>query len=110
MALEVRNLTRYGSFEDVSFTAKKGEILGFSGLVGAGRTEVFRCVFGVDPPDSGEIYVNGRKAHIRGTRDAIRTGDGVRIGRPQRPGTGAGGVGVPQFIPGESEKVCKRTC
>ncbi len=74
VALEVRNLTRYGSFEDVSFTAKKGEILGFSGLVGAGRTEVFRCVFGVDPPDSGEIYVNGRKAHIRGTRDAIGLG------------------------------------
>ncbi|MGI6012609.1 MAG: sugar ABC transporter ATP-binding protein [Ruminococcus sp.] len=74
VALEVKNLTRYGSFENVSFTARHGEIIGFSGLVGAGRTEVFRCIFGVDPLDSGEIYVNGKKTDIRGTRDAIAAG------------------------------------
>lgn len=73
-ALEVRNLTRYGSFENVSFTARHGEILGFSGLVGAGRTEVFRCVFGVDPLDAGEIFINGKKIDIRDTRDAIAAG------------------------------------
>lgn len=72
--LEVKDLTRHGSFDKVSFTAKKGEILGFSGLVGAGRTEVFRCVFGVDPIDGGEICVRGQKAAIKGTRDAIALG------------------------------------
>lgn len=74
VVLEVKDLTRYGSFENITFTAKKGEILGFSGLVGAGRTEVFRCVFGVDPLDAGEIYVHGKKAEIKGTRDAIALG------------------------------------
>jgi ribose transport system ATP-binding protein len=54
--------------------ARYGEILGFSGLVGAGRTEVFRCVFGIDPLDSGEIFVNGKAVKIRSVRDAIRAG------------------------------------
>lgn len=71
VVLEVKGLTRYGSFENVSFNARKGEILGFSGLVGAGRTEVFRCVFGVDSYDAGEIYVDGRKSDIGSVRDAI---------------------------------------
>ena len=73
-ALEVRNLTRYGSFEDISFTADYGEILGFSGLVGAGRTEVCRCLFGADPVDSGEIYVKGRKVSFKKPKDAIKAG------------------------------------
>lgn len=69
--LEVKNLTRYGSFENVSFTAKKGEILGFSGLVGAGRTEVFRCVFGVDSIDAGQIYIDGKDVTIKNVSNAI---------------------------------------
>ncbi len=73
-ALEVKNLTRYGSFEDVSFTADYGEILGFSGLVGAGRTEVCRCLFGADSIDSGEIYVKGRKVSFKKPKDAIKAG------------------------------------
>ena len=59
--LEVKNLTREGSFSDISFTLKKGEILGIAGLLGSGRTEILRSIFGVDPADSGEIIVDGRK-------------------------------------------------
>jgi ribose transport system ATP-binding protein len=74
VALEALNLTRHGSFHGINFQARYGEILGFSGLVGAGRTEVFRCVFGIDPIDSGEILVNGKVVRIRSVRDAIRAG------------------------------------
>jgi ribose transport system ATP-binding protein len=59
VALEVRNLTRYGAFSDVSFALHKGEILGIAGLLGAGRTELLRSIFGADPPDSGEVLIDG---------------------------------------------------
>ena len=55
---------------------KKGEILGFAGLMGAGRTEVARAIFGADPLDSGEIYINGEKAKIHSTADAVAHGIG----------------------------------
>ena len=71
IALDVKGLTRRGVFENVSFQVRRGEILGFAGLVGAGRSEVMRAVFGLDPIDSGEIYINGEKARIRSPRDAI---------------------------------------
>jgi rhamnose transport system ATP-binding protein len=58
--LEVRNLTRAGAFRDVSFSLHDGEILGMAGLVGAGRSEVARAIFGIDRPDSGTILVEGR--------------------------------------------------
>jgi ribose transport system ATP-binding protein len=74
VAIEAKNLTRFGSFEDVSFTARYGEILGFSGLVGAGRTEVCRCLFGADSLDAGEIFVRGEKVDFRQPRDAIKAG------------------------------------
>jgi ribose transport system ATP-binding protein len=61
---------------DVSFTLRKGEILGFAGLMGAGRTEVARAVFGADPIESGEIAVNGVKATIRKPSDAVKRGIG----------------------------------
>ena len=72
--LEVKNLTREGVFEDVSFTLRAGEILGMSGLVGAGRTEVARAVFGLDKLQSGEIWLKGKKVEIRRVPDAIRAG------------------------------------
>ncbi len=72
--LEVRNLARKGAFSEVSFRLREGEILGFAGLVGAGRTELFRAVFGLDRPDSGEILIKGAPARIRRPRDAIRHG------------------------------------
>lgn len=61
---------------DVSFQLKKGEILGFGGLVGAGRTETARVIFGADQPKKGEIYRNGQKIKIRSPRDAISAGIG----------------------------------
>jgi len=74
--LEVRNLKRGDVIKDVSFNVKKGEILGFAGLIGAGRTEVARAVFGADPVDSGEVYVQGEKVHIKSPNDAVRHGIG----------------------------------
>jgi ribose transport system ATP-binding protein len=74
VVLEVRHLSRGRAVRDVSFTLRRGEILGFAGLVGAGRTEVARAIFGADPIDSGEILVRGRPVHIRTPRDAVRCG------------------------------------
>jgi ribose transport system ATP-binding protein len=76
VVLEVRNLSRGRTIRDVSFKLKKGEILGFAGLMGAGRTEVARAIFGADPIDTGEIYLDGHKVHIRSPRDAVRHGIG----------------------------------
>jgi ribose transport system ATP-binding protein len=58
-ALDVRHLTRTGAFHDISFVLHRGEILGIAGLLGAGRTELLRSIFGADPPESGEVMVNG---------------------------------------------------
>jgi ribose transport system ATP-binding protein len=58
--LEIKHLTRDGIFKDISFTLHTGEILGLAGLVGAGRTEILRAIFGADPIDGGEIYINGK--------------------------------------------------
>jgi inositol transport system ATP-binding protein len=54
IVLSVRNLSRQGKFKDISFEVRKGEILGISGLMGSGRTEVIESIFGIQPPDSGE--------------------------------------------------------
>ena len=58
--LEVRGLSRKGKFHDVSFTVRRGEILGIAGMLGSGRTELLRAIFGAEPPDSGEVVVEGR--------------------------------------------------
>jgi len=76
VVLEVRGLNRGRLVRDVSFSVRRGEILGFAGLVGAGRTEVARAVFGADHLDSGTIHVNGRTAHIKSPADAVRLGIG----------------------------------
>ena len=70
--LRVAGLTRGTVVRDVSFSAYSGEVLGFAGLAGAGRTETMRCVFGADTPDAGQIYVDGVPVRIRHPRDAIR--------------------------------------
>lgn len=72
VVLSVRNLTKKGQFNDVSFDLHKGEILGLSGLMGAGRTEVVQSIFGVTKPDAGEIYVKGQRAHIDSPEEAIK--------------------------------------
>lgn len=75
-ALEVRGLSRGKDVRDVSFSLKRGEILGFAGLMGAGRTEVARIIFGADPRDSGEIHVSGHPTDIRTPNDAVQAGIG----------------------------------
>ena len=70
-ALSVRNLKSLGVVEDISFDAYRGEILGFSGLVGAGRTETFRLIFGADSADQGDTYIDGEKVIINSPQDAV---------------------------------------
>lgn len=72
--LRVENLSRSGEFKDVSFEVHAGEVLGFAGLIGAGRTEVVETVFGLQRADGGEIYVEGERVSIRSPGDAIRYG------------------------------------
>ena len=64
VVLSVRNLTRKGIVEDVSFDLRRGEILGIAGLMGAGRTEVIEGIFGIQKIDAGEIEIKGKKVRI----------------------------------------------
>jgi len=76
VVLEVRNLNRGKVLRDINFSLMKGEILGFAGLMGAGRTEVARAIFGADEYDSGEIYIKGKRVHIKSPGDAVTCGVG----------------------------------
>ena len=73
-ALEVRGLTKEHVLEDVSFNVCEGEIVGFAGLVGAGRSEIMRSIFGIDSYDSGDVSVFGQKTNIKSVKDAINCG------------------------------------
>lgn len=75
--LRVENLCRTGYFHDVSFSLRKGEILGLTGLVGARRTEVVQTIFGAEKLNSGKIYLEGQEVHIRCPADAMRLGIGL---------------------------------
>lgn len=85
VVLRVEGLNRQGNardqnatvLADVGFEARRGEILGVAGLVGAGRTEMARAVFGADAFDSGRVIINGQEVHIRSPQDAIRNGIGL---------------------------------
>jgi ABC-type sugar transport system ATPase subunit len=70
VVLSIKNFNRKGVFEDISLEVRSGEILGFAGLIGAGRSEVMRALVGFDKFDSGEVYVGGKQVKIRGPRDA----------------------------------------
>jgi len=74
--LEVRGLSRQGHFQDISFSLWPGEILGLTGLIGSGRTELALALFGLNPPDSGEIFMEGKPVRVRTPRDAGRLGIG----------------------------------
>ncbi len=74
--LQVRNLSKAGNFIDISFVLHRGEILGITGLVGAGRTEVVQAIYGMNPPDSGEIILEGKKRAIESPQDAVAMGIG----------------------------------
>ena len=76
VVLKVEHLNAGRMVQDVSFELHKGEILGFAGLMGAGRTETARAIFGADPKDSGDIYVNGEKVEINSPQDAVKLGIG----------------------------------
>lgn len=69
--LEVKNLSYKNTFRDISFEVKAGEILGFYGLVGAGRSEIMQSIFGIDPMESGEIVMEGKTIRIRSPKNAI---------------------------------------
>ncbi len=75
--LEVRRLTRRGVVQDVSFSVRRGEIVGLAGLVGAGRSETARMIFGADPIDEGEILLEGRPVRFRSPKEALAHGLGM---------------------------------
>ena len=72
--LEVRDLNKAGNFADINFQLKKGEVLGLTGLVGAGRTEVARAIYGIEPADSGSILIEGTPTVIRSAPEGLRSG------------------------------------
>jgi ABC-type sugar transport system ATPase subunit len=72
--LEVKDISKLGNYRNISFTLRRGEVLGITGLVGAGRTETVRTLFGLNEPDSGEIFLEGRKIHPRSPAEAERLG------------------------------------
>ncbi len=90
VALRVSGLRRGKAIRDVSFEVRSGEILGFAGLMGAGRTEVARAVFGADPIDAGVIEVEGRRVSIRSPSDAVRHGIGYLSEDRKRYGLATG--------------------
>ncbi|MGD9155939.1 MAG: sugar ABC transporter ATP-binding protein [Bacillota bacterium] len=77
IVMEIKGLTKKGVFEDISFNLKRGEILGMAGLMGAGRTEVVRAIFGIDKIDSGEIIINKERVKINNPKQAINYGLGM---------------------------------
>lgn len=74
--LSVQNLNKKGKFKDINFEVHAGEVLGIAGLMGAGRTEIARAIFGLDRYDSGEIIIKGNKVEIKSPEDAIKNGIG----------------------------------
>ena len=77
VAFEVKNLSRKGVFQDISFQVRKGEILGVSGLMGAGRSEIMQAIFGIERIDEGAIYLDGERLRIHSPKDAIKKGIGM---------------------------------
>ncbi|MCA1595558.1 MAG: sugar ABC transporter ATP-binding protein [Chloroflexi bacterium] len=75
--LEVHGLNRRGVLHDINLTVRSGEIVALAGLVGSGRTEIARCIFGADPFDSGQVILDGEPISVKSPRDAIRRGIGL---------------------------------
>jgi ribose transport system ATP-binding protein len=74
IALEVKDFSKKGQYEGVNFQLHRGEIVAMAGLIGAGRTEVALGIFGAEPPDRGELYVNGKRLVTRRPKDALKAG------------------------------------
>jgi ABC-type sugar transport system ATPase subunit len=75
--LEVKGLRREGVLDPIDLTVRAGEIVGLAGLVGAGRTELARCIFGAEPPDGGEVFLDGKLLKLKSPADAIQAGIGL---------------------------------
>ena len=84
--LRVEGLNQGATLRDINFSAYAGEVLGIAGLVGAGRTELVRAVFGADPVDSGTFYLDGQKTTIKSSRDAVHNGIGLLTEDRKRQG------------------------
>jgi ABC-type sugar transport system ATPase subunit len=95
--LRVEDLSSPGAFENVTFDLRRGEILGFAGLVGAGRTELMETLFGLRPISSGRVLIDGRETRIRSPRDAKRAG--LAFLTEDRRSTGIIGVGALRTTP-----------
>ena len=97
VVFQVDNLSDGSLLKDINFKLRKGEILGFSGLIGAGRTEIAECIMGLRPKSSGEVYVNGKRTRIRSAADAIK----YKIGYLSEDRKGKGLIlnfGIPENI------------
>ena len=92
--LEVKNFSRQGVFKNVAFDLHKKEIVGFAGLVGAGRTEIMRALFGLDERDAGEVKIAGRPTKMKSVKDSIATGIGMSLKVATVRGSIAAGVGM----------------
>ena len=88
--LRVHNLWRNPVLQDISLTLRAGEIVGMAGLIGAGRTELCRALFGIDPVDSGKVWIAGRLVHIRSPREAVQAGLALIPEDRQRNGLATG--------------------
>jgi len=86
VVLEIKNFSKKGVFENINFKAYKGEILGITGLLGAKRTELMNAIFGADNPDSGEMYIEGKKISITSPSSAIKLGIGMVMEDRQKRG------------------------
>lgn len=105
--LKVDRLSRRGVLSDVSFELRAGEIVGLAGLIGAGRTELCRALFGVDPIDSGSVEVEGRRVQIRSPRDAVRAGLALVPEDRQRAGLAIGRPTGENLMLASLERVCR---
>ncbi|MDC7290857.1 sugar ABC transporter ATP-binding protein [Blautia schinkii] len=74
VALKVEHLSKRGNFKDISLEVHKGEVVGITGLVGAGRSEVAQAIFGINHPDSGKVYIEGKEVHIKSPSEALENG------------------------------------
>src|SRR5699024_10450129 len=69
---EIKNFSRDGYFDNINLKARAGEVVGIGGLMGAGRSEIFRSVFGIDEKDSGQVYIDNELVNIKNPSDAIK--------------------------------------
>ena len=74
VALKVEGLSKKGNFKDINFELHEGEVIGITGLVGAGRSEMAQAIFGINPPDAGKVYVQGKEVHIKSPSQALQHG------------------------------------